>query len=86
MQIRDVTNLKPDCEIDITSESCPMTFVRTKLAIEKMNKGEVLAVLLKGEEPRRNVPRAVRDHGHAVIDETEIEGGFVRLLIEISGQ
>ena len=44
-----------------------MTFVRTKLKLERMKPGEVLAVRLKGDEPLRNVPRAARDEGHAVL-------------------
>jgi len=44
-----------------------MTFVRTKLRLERMNPGETLAVRLRGEEPLRNVPRAARDEGHTVL-------------------
>jgi tRNA 2-thiouridine synthesizing protein A len=67
----------PDQTIDITNEVCPMTFVRTKLRLERMKSGEVLAVRLRGEEPLKNVPRAARDEGHAVlgIDAEGIEGG-----------
>jgi tRNA 2-thiouridine synthesizing protein A len=57
----------PDQTIDITGEVCPMTFVRTKLKLERMRPGEVLSVRLRGEEPLRNVPRAARDEGHAVL-------------------
>jgi tRNA 2-thiouridine synthesizing protein A len=53
--------------IDITDEVCPMTFVRTKLKLERMKSGEVLAVRLKGEEPLKNVPRAAREEGHAIL-------------------
>ena len=44
-----------------------MTFVRTKLRLERMSSGEVLRVRLRGEEPLRNVPRAARDEGHTVL-------------------
>lgn len=44
-----------------------MTFVRTKLALERMQSGEVLSVRLKGEEPLRNVPRSARDEGHIIL-------------------
>ncbi len=44
-----------------------MTFVRTKLKLERMQPGEVLSVRLRGEEPLRNVPRAARDEGHAIL-------------------
>ena len=60
-------NATPDQTIDITSEVCPMTFVRTKLKLERMRTGEVLSVRLRGEEPLRNVPRAARDEGHAIL-------------------
>ncbi|MCX7360647.1 MAG: sulfurtransferase TusA family protein [Alphaproteobacteria bacterium] len=57
----------PDQVIDITGEVCPMTFVRTKLRLERMRAGEVLSVRLRGDEPLRNVPRAARDEGHVIL-------------------
>jgi len=57
----------PDQTLDITGEVCPMTFVRTKLKLERMQPGELLAVRLRGEEPLRNVPRAAREEGHAIL-------------------
>ncbi len=56
-----------DQAIDITGEVCPMTFVRTKLRLERMQPGEVLSVRLRGDEPLRNVPRAARDEGHIIL-------------------
>jgi TusA-related sulfurtransferase len=56
-----------DEAIDITGEVCPMTFVRTKLKLERMRSGEVLSVRLRGEEPLRNVPRSARDEGHIIL-------------------
>jgi TusA-related sulfurtransferase len=53
--------------LDITGEVCPLTFVKTKLAIEKMQSGETLEVRLKGSEPLRNVPRSVRELGHSIL-------------------
>ena len=59
--------IRPDQTIDITNEVCPMTFVRTKLKLERMRSGEVLSVRLRGEEPLRNVPRAAREEGHVIL-------------------
>jgi tRNA 2-thiouridine synthesizing protein A len=56
-----------DQAIDITGEVCPMTFVRTKLRLERMRPGEILSVRLRGEEPLRNVPKAARDEGHSIL-------------------
>jgi tRNA 2-thiouridine synthesizing protein A len=60
-------SVTPDDTIDITGEVCPMTFVRTKLKLERMLPGEVLHVRLRGDEPLRNVPRAARDEGHIIL-------------------
>jgi len=54
--------------LDITAETCPMTFVRVKLAIERLGAGEILDVRLKGQEPLRNVPRSLAEHGHTVLE------------------
>jgi tRNA 2-thiouridine synthesizing protein A len=56
-----------DHAIDITGEVCPMTFVRTKLRLERMHSGEILKVRLRGAEPLRNVPKAARDEGHSIL-------------------
>ena len=53
--------------LDITGEVCPLTFVKTKLAIEKMLSGEILEVRLGGDEPIRNVPRSVHELGHVIL-------------------
>ncbi|HET6608028.1 MAG TPA: sulfurtransferase TusA family protein [Rhodopila sp.] len=62
-------------EIDITNDLCPMTFVRTRLALDRMAPGEILRVRLKGDEPLRNVPRSAQEQGHEVLSlETDAEG------------
>jgi TusA-related sulfurtransferase len=73
-----------DYFIDITSDFCPLTFVKTKLMIEKMGIGDRLEVRLKGDEPLKNVSRSVSELGHRVISvsaETGDEAGPHRLLI-----
>ena len=66
-QSRSDQSAAADQTIDITGEVCPMTFVRTKLRLERMRSGEILSVRLRGEEPLRNVPKAARDEGHSIL-------------------
>jgi TusA-related sulfurtransferase len=61
--------------LDITQELCPMTFVRTKLLIEKMPPGAVCEIRLTGAEPLENVPRSVREHGHEILELKPEEDG-----------
>jgi tRNA 2-thiouridine synthesizing protein A len=67
--------------VDITREVCPMTYVRTKLKLDSIEGGEVLEVLLKGDEPVKNVPRSALEEGHEVLSLTEQAGGVHRLLL-----
>jgi tRNA 2-thiouridine synthesizing protein A len=68
--------------IDITREVCPMTYVRAKLALEAISEGELLEVLLSGDEPLRNVPKSARDEGHEVVELTTRPDGVTRLLLK----
>ncbi len=56
--------------IDITADVCPLTFVKTKLMLEKMPVGALATVRLKGAQPLDNVPRSVVAHGHEVVSLT----------------
>ncbi|MFZ4406385.1 MAG: sulfurtransferase TusA family protein [Paracraurococcus sp.] len=67
--------------LDITAETCPMTFVRTRLALDRMQSGQTLLVRLRGEEPRRNLPRTATEQGHAVLAQQEHEDGTTLLLL-----
>jgi tRNA 2-thiouridine synthesizing protein A len=74
--MQDVTK-----EIDITADICPMTFVRTRLALDRMAPGDTLLVRLKGDEPLRNVPRTATEQGHQVLSiETDSAGVSVLLI------
>ena len=53
--------------IDITGDVCPLTFVKTKLLLEKMPVGALATVRLRGAQPLDNVPRSVSAHGHEIV-------------------
>lgn len=62
-----------------------MTFVRTRLALDRLPAGGILLVRLRGEEPLRNVPRTAIEQGHEVLGETAAEDGSVLLRIRKGG-
>ena len=74
--MQDVTR-----EIDITKDICPMTFVRTRLALDRMAPGETLLVRLKGEEPLRNVPKTAAEQGHEVLSLQVDDQGVGELIL-----
>ena len=68
-------DLQPDQSIDIVSETCPMTFVLVRLALDQMQLGQVLEIHLRGDEPRRNIPLTAREQGHEVLGMTDLPDG-----------
>ncbi|MEC4676138.1 MAG: sulfurtransferase TusA family protein [Nitrospirota bacterium] len=57
----------PDKKLDIKGLICPYTFVKAKLAIEAMEIGQVLEILLDYEEASRSIPKSMEDHGQTVL-------------------
>ncbi|MBF0428829.1 MAG: sulfurtransferase TusA family protein [Magnetococcales bacterium] len=68
--------ITPDDHIDITHESCPMTFVLVKLKLESMAPGQRLRIRLNGGEPLANLPRTLQDEGCLVSAPWEEAGAF----------
>jgi tRNA 2-thiouridine synthesizing protein A len=77
----DPPPLPADSTLDIRADTCPMTFVRTRLALDRMAPGQVLRVHLKGEEPRRNIPRTAAEQGHQLLAEQDLPGGEALLWL-----
>ena len=73
--------VEPDRTLDISGEVCPMTFVRTRLALDRLAPGQTLLVLLRGDEPRRNVPATATSQGHQVLSQETAADGLTRLLL-----
>lgn len=75
----------PDYFLDITADVCPMTFVKTKLMIERMPSGGTAEVRLKGKEPLENVPKSLRELGHEIVEiapeGASAEAGIYRLRL-----
>jgi TusA-related sulfurtransferase len=71
---------KVDCFLDITNEVCPMTFVKTKLMLERLVPGAIAEVRLRVGGPLENVPRSLAEDGHKTLsltpeaDQGEIHG------------
>ena len=62
----------PAATLDITGLTCPLTWVKTKLALERLAPGEVLEVRCPPGEARENVPRSAREAGHEVREDGEL--------------
>lgn len=69
-------------KLDITREHCPMTFVKTKIQLAKLNSGDLLEVLLTEGEPLENVPKSSKEQGYNIIEVAHIEGKIHKVTIQ----
>jgi tRNA 2-thiouridine synthesizing protein A len=61
-----------DKELNLQGEVCPYTFVKSKLALEIMQPGQVLRVIVDNDESAANVPRSMQNEGHDIIGVTKL--------------
>ncbi|MCL5962326.1 MAG: sulfurtransferase TusA family protein [Chloroflexi bacterium] len=64
--------LKVDQELNLKGEVCPYTFVKSKLALEEMESGEVLRVIVDHLPAVTNVPRSLTNEGNAVLEVAQV--------------
>ena len=62
--------------LDMTGVPCPMNWVRTRLALEGLDRGQSLEVVLDPGEPLDSVPRSAREDGHDVT----VDGNLVTIV------
>lgn len=58
--------------LDLKGEVCPYTFVKTKLALEELQSGQVLRVIVDNSGSAANVPRSLTSEGYIVTDVTQL--------------
>ena len=68
--------------LDLCGETCPNNYVRTVLALEDLEVGEVLEVILDGQEAIANVPRSVKQSGQRIVRVQREGNERLRLWIE----
>ena len=74
-----------DDKVDLTDVVCPVTFVKTKIALEELEDGQILQVHMNSGEPILNVPRSVKDEGHKILKISENEDGTYELYVRKVG-
>lgn len=77
--------VKSDFVIDLRGVECPLNFVKTKIQLEKMEKGQILEVWLDPGEAIESVPQGVIEDGHEILLNEKIENYF-RILLLCKGQ
>ncbi len=74
-----------DEELDLSGEVCPYTFVKSKLALEELEAGQVLRVTVDNSESASNVPKSLSLEGHEVISLDRPKRGVWTITVKNAG-
>jgi tRNA 2-thiouridine synthesizing protein A len=78
-----VTGAAAAARLDVRADACPMTWVKTRIALGRLAAGDRLEVLLSPGEAAESVPRSAAEDGHRVVTLQELgPGEGVRLVLE----
>ena len=67
--------------LDLSGEICPMTFVKSKLAIEEINPEEVLEICVNHIPALENVPRSLENEGHKILEVSKISDRDWKIVV-----
>lgn len=67
--------------LDAKGLACPMPIVKTKKAMDPMNSGEVLEVLVTDKGALADFTAWAKAGGHTIVEQTE-EAGVLKFYIE----
>ena len=80
-----MSEIKFDDTVDITDVVCPVTFVKSKVALEELDEGQILSIRMNDGEPVQNVPRSIKEEGHQILKLDDNEDGTYTLYVKKAG-
>ena len=67
--------------IDLRGVKCPYNFIKTKLKLEELNKGDTLMIFIDDGESINNVPRSIENEGYRTLSINQVDT-YYQVLIE----
>ena len=67
--------------LDITMDSCPITFVKTKIALEQLKKGQSLEVHISAGEALEGLPSSLKELGFTITKKKKLSNNSFSLNI-----
>ena len=67
--------------LDITNDKCPITFVKTKIALEKLKSNQYLNIYIRKGEALDGLPSSLRELGYQIDNKIKINDNIFSLEI-----
>ena len=71
--------------LDITNDKCPITFVKTKIALEKLKSDQYLNIYIKKGEALDGLPSSLKELGYKIDNKIKINDDIFSLDISKKG-
>ena len=68
--------------LDLTKDKCPITFVKTKIALEKLKKEEKLTVRINQGEDLDSMPESLQEIGYKIIQKRKLNKSVAEIIIK----
>ncbi len=68
--------------LDLTKYKCPITFVKAKIALEKLRKHESLVIKINEGEDLNNMPESLKEIGFKIIKKKKIQKNIAEIIIK----
>ncbi|MGI6457460.1 MAG: sulfurtransferase TusA family protein [bacterium] len=75
-------NYTPSQVFNFEGVRCPINYVKTKLALETMEIGGIIEVIVDQGEPARHVPKSVSQDGQQILDTFTDDDGRFHVVIK----
>ncbi|HVJ48013.1 sulfurtransferase TusA family protein [Desulfitobacterium sp.] len=71
-----------DAFVDTTNLVCPITYLKAKMALEKLAKGQILEVKLQEGKPLLTASRNFKEDGQNILEAVKNEDDTYSLFVE----
>ena len=68
--------------LDLTKYKCPITFVKVKLALEKLKKNETLRIKINEGEDLDSMPESLKEIGFKIVKKIKIKKNIAEIIIK----
>ena len=79
-----MSDVQIDRDLDLSGEVCPYTFVKSKLALEELDAGQILRIIVDNSESASNVPKSLELEGHEIMSLDQAKGTW-RITVRNAG-
>ena len=67
--------------LSIINDKCPITFVKTKIALERLKTGQSLVIHIREGEALDGLPSSLKELGYGIVNKSSLEKGIFSIEI-----